>query len=256
LAPLLTSAVQGFLISLFRLAPAKLISGISLPILILQGERDLQIDVDDALRLKDAQPNAELTLLPDTNHVLKRVASADPVINLATYADPTLPLAPGIVEAISNFILVNAMDDVLSAFWRSAGMVGPVGEPTVFGDTAEQQNALCALILCGQKRATTSLARWYDPASKPKPGERRIFVDGSGVPRGIIETTKVEQTRFRAVTPEFARTEGEGDGSLAYWLAEHERYFRNEQRKEDLEFTEDELLILEYFKLIWPTAYP
>jgi hypothetical protein len=35
---------------------------------------------------------------------LKTVASDDPRANAATYADPSLPLAPGVAEAIATFV--------------------------------------------------------------------------------------------------------------------------------------------------------
>ena len=74
------------------------------PVLILQGRRDIQVGIGDAERLKEAAPKAELVLLPDANHVLKTVASDDLRANAATYADPSLPLAPGVVEAIAGFV--------------------------------------------------------------------------------------------------------------------------------------------------------
>jgi fermentation-respiration switch protein FrsA (DUF1100 family) len=73
-------------------------------VLILQGRRDIQVGVADAERLKEAAPKAELVLLPDANHVLKTVASDDPRANVAAYADPALPLAQGVVEAIATFV--------------------------------------------------------------------------------------------------------------------------------------------------------
>ena len=42
------------------------------------------------------------------NHPLKAVASDDRGANLATYADPSLPLAPGVVAAIAEFLAKNA----------------------------------------------------------------------------------------------------------------------------------------------------
>ena len=104
LAPLFGPAIQGFLISEVRLDPAHLVASTSKPILILQGERDLQVAVSDARRLKAANPHAELVLLPTTNHVLKNVDSDDRSANIATYADPHLPLAPGVVEPIVRFV--------------------------------------------------------------------------------------------------------------------------------------------------------
>ncbi|HEX5184088.1 MAG TPA: alpha/beta fold hydrolase [Allosphingosinicella sp.] len=104
LLPLFNPRVQGFLISLFSCDPAALIAKLRLPALIVQGERDLQVSVGDARRLAAADPAAKLVLLPDVNHVLKTVASDERNVNFATYADPSLPLAPGIVEAIAGFV--------------------------------------------------------------------------------------------------------------------------------------------------------
>ena len=104
LAPLFQPAVQGFLIDAMSYDPAVLIAPLDKPVLILQGQRDVQVSVQDAERLKTAAPRAELVLLPDVNHVLKLVASDDRASNLATYADPSLPIASGIVDAIASFI--------------------------------------------------------------------------------------------------------------------------------------------------------
>jgi hypothetical protein len=104
LLPLFAPQIQGFLINAFSYDPAELISTVSKPMLILQGERDLQVSVADAERLKQAAPQAKLLLLPNTNHVLKTVTTADPRANGATYMDPSLPLAPGVVDAVANFV--------------------------------------------------------------------------------------------------------------------------------------------------------
>jgi pimeloyl-ACP methyl ester carboxylesterase len=104
LASLFRPSVQGFEASIFGLDPAALIHGITVPILILQGERDVQVDSSEADHLKAARPTARLVRLPDTNHVLKTVKSNDRGANLATYVDATLPLAPGVVDAIVRFV--------------------------------------------------------------------------------------------------------------------------------------------------------
>ena len=101
---LFAPAVQGFLISTMARDPAPLIAAVQQPVLIVQGERDLQVGVADARRLATAAPKARLVLLPGVNHVLKAVASPDLAANFATYAAPDLPLAPGIVEAVRDFI--------------------------------------------------------------------------------------------------------------------------------------------------------
>ena len=97
-------AVQDFLISMLSCDPARLAASVAKPVLILQGQRDLQVTEADAQLLKKADPRATLVLLPDVNHVLKTVSSDDRRANIAAYADPGLPLAPGVVDAIADFL--------------------------------------------------------------------------------------------------------------------------------------------------------
>lgn len=108
LLPLFRPQVQDFLIDQCSYDPAEMIASYPKPVLILQGRRDLQIDVADAERLKEANPSARLALLADTNHVLKTVRSPKREDNLATYGNPHLPLAPGVIETIAQFIAAAA----------------------------------------------------------------------------------------------------------------------------------------------------
>jgi uncharacterized protein len=101
---LFSPQLQGFLISAFSYDPAQLLQGYAKPALILQGERDIQVSEADARLLKRADPNATLVLLADVNHLLKSVTSDDRKANVATYGDPALPLAPGVVDAIAEFL--------------------------------------------------------------------------------------------------------------------------------------------------------
>ncbi|GAB2178572.1 alpha/beta fold hydrolase [Dongia sp. agr-C8] len=96
--------VQGFLIDAFSYDPAALVATCSKPLLILQGACDLQVPMSDAKRLKAAKPDAELRIIPDANHVLKRVASGDLAANIATYGAVDLPLAADIIPTIVAFL--------------------------------------------------------------------------------------------------------------------------------------------------------
>jgi uncharacterized protein len=95
--------VQDYLIDMFRQDPAKLAASLKLPLLVVQGERDVQVSVEDAKALAAADPKAKLVLLPQMNHVLKDVASDDRAANLATYTDASLPVDSGLVDAIAAF---------------------------------------------------------------------------------------------------------------------------------------------------------
>lgn len=101
---LFNPAVQGFLIDVFARDPAKLAADTKLPLLIVQGGKDLQVPLADAERLQAANPAASLSVLPNANHVLKDVSGESPAENQAAYLNPDLPLSPGLAEAIAAFI--------------------------------------------------------------------------------------------------------------------------------------------------------
>jgi uncharacterized protein YhfF len=67
----------------------------------------------------------------------------------------------------------------------------------------------------------------------------------------VIETVSVFEAAFREVDAAFAADEGEGDGSLAYWRAEHRRFFTSELIREGLVFAEDVRVVCERFRLVW-----
>jgi hypothetical protein len=91
--------VQPYLMSEINIDPADALAKVRSPVLIVQGDNDLQVKVEDAQRLAAAQPRAQLVIIKGMNHMLK-LAPPDRPGNLATYANPDLPLAPGVVSAI------------------------------------------------------------------------------------------------------------------------------------------------------------
>jgi pimeloyl-ACP methyl ester carboxylesterase len=96
--------VQPFMRDLLSHDPAKLAESLSVPLLVVQGDRDIQVTNDDAKRLAAAQPKAKLVILTGVNHVLKAVPADDRAANIATYADPSLPVAPAVVDAVADFV--------------------------------------------------------------------------------------------------------------------------------------------------------
>jgi uncharacterized protein len=100
---LFSSSMQRYFISSFSYDPALLIADFHKPVLILHGERDMQVTVSDAKRLKQAAPEAKLVLLPNANHFFKLVKSASMAANAAAYVNPG-PLAPRTADEIADFI--------------------------------------------------------------------------------------------------------------------------------------------------------
>lgn len=103
-AALFRASVQPYLISWFKYDPTKLLGAYKSPVLILHGSTDIQAMTVDADRLAAANPKAKRVELQGVNHVLK-TAPLDRAANLATYGDPDLPLAPGVVDALADFVL-------------------------------------------------------------------------------------------------------------------------------------------------------
>ena len=104
LAALFRPSVQPYLISWLALDPAVLTATYDGPIMVGSGTTDIQTPVVDARALAAARPGVHMVLWEGVNHPLK-VAPADRAGNIATYSDPNLPLAPGVVEDLAAFIL-------------------------------------------------------------------------------------------------------------------------------------------------------
>jgi pimeloyl-ACP methyl ester carboxylesterase len=84
--------------------PAAEISRVKVPVLIVQGARDIQVSEADARALKAAQPAAKLVVIPAANHVYRAAASDDRMAQMRLYADPTIPIVPELTPAIADWI--------------------------------------------------------------------------------------------------------------------------------------------------------
>ena len=96
-------SVQPYLISWFRYTPAEEIARLSMPVLIVQGTTDLQVALAEAEALKRAKPDATLLIVDGMNHVLKLVP-VDATQQHASYTNPSLPVAPELVDRTAQFI--------------------------------------------------------------------------------------------------------------------------------------------------------
>lgn len=104
LLALFAPQVQPFLIDLLRQDPAAMAARTKLPLLIVQGGKDLQVSMTDGDALHAARPDAEFLAPADMNHVLKDVKSDDRAANFATYGDPSLPVDASLVSGIAAFV--------------------------------------------------------------------------------------------------------------------------------------------------------
>ena len=84
LAALYRPSVQPYLISWFRYNPVQEIAKLNIPTLILQGDKDIQVGVEEAEKLQSALPAASLFIIENMNHVLKQCDSTDQMKQLTT----------------------------------------------------------------------------------------------------------------------------------------------------------------------------
>lgn len=96
-------SVQPYMISWFKYDPLEEMAKIDKPVLILQGDRDIQVTVEDAELLYEANQDSKFVIIEGMNHILKD-APEDIEENLATYQDPDLPLNEQFIEEITAFI--------------------------------------------------------------------------------------------------------------------------------------------------------
>jgi uncharacterized protein YhfF len=93
----------------------------------------------------------------------------------------------------------------------------------MFGNTPELDQKLASLVAQRQKTATAGLLwAWEaDDGGPPKEGQIYIVHNWEGMPIAVIENTRVSIVPFNLVDAQFAREEGEGDLSLAWWRRVH-----------------------------------
>lgn len=117
-----------------------------------------------------------------------------------------------------------------------------------FSDQETLANELLDLVLCGSKRATTSLARDYEMEGDPLPqaGDYAILTDFAGEPRCVIRTTAVACLPFCDVPEEMALREGE-DEELATWRSNHEAAFTRRGQA----FSPDMPVVFEDFEVVY-----
>lgn len=95
-------ANQKFFKSWAAIDPLKELKKVNTPIMILNGDADTQVTVDDAKKLKEANPNATLHIIQKMNHLLKEVNS--PTENQQSYNDPNFPISIGLIRLIVDFV--------------------------------------------------------------------------------------------------------------------------------------------------------
>jgi hypothetical protein len=103
LASLFRASVQPYMISWIKYNPQTEIKKLQIPTLLINGDKDIQVSVQDAQLLQQAKPDAQLQIIPNMNHIFKLI-KGDDVENKASYTNPDLPIATDLSQLITTFI--------------------------------------------------------------------------------------------------------------------------------------------------------
>ena len=110
LQSLFRSSVQPYMISWLNYDPAEQLKKLQVPVLLVNGNRDIQVPVKDAELLNDAKKDAGLLIVDKMNHILKE-SPENREGNIATYGNPDLPLAQGLMDGIIEFLKVKVVSE-------------------------------------------------------------------------------------------------------------------------------------------------
>jgi len=103
LSSIFRPSIQPFIYSWMAFDPKVEIALLDMPVLIINGDKDLQVHPSEAELLKNAKPSAALYIIPKMNHILK-VIEGDDMENQKSYNDYRQPVSQVLIEKISTFI--------------------------------------------------------------------------------------------------------------------------------------------------------
>ncbi|MEO9076203.1 MAG: alpha/beta fold hydrolase [Gelidibacter sp.] len=103
LASIFDSSVQEFMMSWMKFDPAVAINSLKIPVLIINGTKDLQVETVEAELLHKANEKSELKLIEKMNHVLY-IIEGDAQENAKSYNNHNGKISEELVKDIVDFI--------------------------------------------------------------------------------------------------------------------------------------------------------
>jgi uncharacterized protein len=96
-------SLQPYITSWVKFNPCDEIKKLTIPVLILQGNTDIQVQVKQAEMLHACKPTASYKIIDGMNHILKN-APIDRQKNIDTYSNASLSLIDGLINELVTFI--------------------------------------------------------------------------------------------------------------------------------------------------------
>ncbi|MFT6192803.1 MAG: pimeloyl-ACP methyl ester carboxylesterase [Polaribacter sp.] len=93
---------QSFWNSWMQLDPVKEMKKIKIPVLIINGDKDIQVKIENANALHSANKASELVIIKNMNHVLKDIQQEED--NIKSYYSAEYPISKELIKTILEFV--------------------------------------------------------------------------------------------------------------------------------------------------------
>lgn len=103
LAAVFNRDIQSFMMNWMRYNPKEEIKKLDMPILLINGTKDLQVEPKEAQTLHEAVPDSTLELIANMNHVMV-IIEGDNLENSKSYNESFRKISPQLIEAITKII--------------------------------------------------------------------------------------------------------------------------------------------------------
>ncbi|WP_109300554.1 alpha/beta hydrolase [Aquimarina sp. AU474] len=96
--------LQPFMRSWVKYNPIEEISLLEIPILVIHGDKDIQVELSQAEKFKEAIPNVEYLIVENMNHILKEIKGNSRLENHKSYNEAWRKIMPKVLTGIVNFV--------------------------------------------------------------------------------------------------------------------------------------------------------
>ena len=103
LSSVFNADLQPFMMNWMSHNPTEILKTLQMPILIINGTKDLQVSVKEAELLKAANDEAKLVIIENMNHVLFEIEGGD-LENSKSYNESFREISPLLIKSITDFI--------------------------------------------------------------------------------------------------------------------------------------------------------
>ena len=84
--------------------PQEEIKKLDMPVMIINGTKDIQVSLGESEKLKNARPDAVYVIIENMNHIFKEILG-DSLENSKSYNEYNRPIIPILLEKIAAFVL-------------------------------------------------------------------------------------------------------------------------------------------------------